>query len=145
MVIEAVRGFNQSLVDGKIEPERFMLNPDNGVVIDYHHDETSASMAQHKNHFQGVLGKKDVDCIFGAVTSLHKIYSEPVDVEWTIKSGKLFLLQVRPVTTVKKISIDEKLWENPDKRPWYRSLTKSFASLKKLQKRIEEEISYNFV
>ncbi len=142
VVIEAVRGLNQSLVDGEVEPERFMLEPDSGAVIGYHSHETSASRLStlHKNYFQGILGKKDVESIFSAVTRLHKIYSGPVDVEWTIRDGKLFLLQVRPVTTVKESAIGENLWESSDKRPWYRSLTKSFSSLKKLQKRIEEEI-----
>ncbi|WP_319371651.1 PEP/pyruvate-binding domain-containing protein [uncultured Ilyobacter sp.] len=129
MVIEAVQGLNQDLVDGRVEPERWMVDPKDGNIKN-----------KYKKDKISLLEKSELTTLYFTLKTLHAEYGLPVDLEWTIKDKKLYLLQVRPVTTLKKATDGDALWKKDDKRPWYRSLTKSFATLKEMQKRIEVEI-----
>ncbi|ADO84026.1 PEP/pyruvate-binding domain-containing protein [Ilyobacter polytropus] len=129
MVIEAVPGLNQDLVDGKIEPERWMLDIENGSIKE-----------RYSNKKTSLLDERELNILYNTLKNLHEEYKFPIDLEWTIKDNKVYLLQVRPITTLTGEGGEEKLWEKEDKRPWYRSLTKSFDTLKDMQRRIEEEI-----
>ena len=132
VVIEAVRGLNQFLVDGKVDPERWILSRENCNVLDYKRGESPYN--------EKILSKRRLNDVFSAIIKINFSYGIPVDIEWTIKNDTLFLLQVRPITTVKDSDKNEKPWTKEDKRPWYKSLTKSFASMQKLRRHIEEEI-----
>ena len=128
MVIEAVPGLNQDLVDGRVEPERWMIDPNDGKIKErYSKNETT------------LMNKEELKNLYLTLKRLHDEYGIPVDLEWTMKDKKLYLLQIRPVTTLSEDEEEENLWEREDKRPWYRSLTKTFATLKEMQKRIEGE------
>jgi pyruvate,water dikinase len=59
-------------------------------------------------------------------------FGAPQDVEWTMRAGRLFLLQSRPVTTAAAPT-------DGDPRAWYLSLHRSFENLKALRRRIEGE------
>lgn len=129
MVIEAVPGLNQDLVDGRVEPERWIIDVETGKIKDRSARDTTT-----------LLDASEIEILYHTLTNLHSEYKFPVDLEWTIKDRKLYLLQVRPITTLADHTGEEKMWEKEDKRPWYRSLTKSFSTLKEMQKRIEVEI-----
>ncbi len=128
-VIEAVAGLNQNLVDGKAEPERWIIDQNSGEVVERYNNEKTT-----------LLNKKELETLYQTLMTLHEEYGTPVDLEWTMMDGELFLLQVRPVTTVPENSDTQKIWEKKDKRPWYRTLTKSFETLKEMRRRIEGEI-----
>ncbi|WP_320047933.1 PEP/pyruvate-binding domain-containing protein [uncultured Ilyobacter sp.] len=130
MVIEAVPGLNQDLVDGKVEPERWMIDIEDGSIKKRYSSSNNTTL----------LKETELKILYSTLKNLHAEYGFPVDLEWTLKDNKLYLLQVRPVTTLTSEDEEEKLWEKEDKRPWYRSLTKSFDTLKEMQRRIEEEI-----
>ncbi|WP_321329880.1 PEP/pyruvate-binding domain-containing protein [uncultured Ilyobacter sp.] len=130
MVIEAVPGLNQDLVDGKVEPERWMIDTEDGSIKERYSSSNSTTL----------LNEKELEILHSTLKSLHAEYGFAVDLEWTLKDNKFYILQVRPVTTLTKEGEEERLWEKEDKRPWYRSLTKSFDTLKEMQRRIEEEI-----
>ncbi|MCB2149451.1 MAG: hypothetical protein KQI81_23425 [Deltaproteobacteria bacterium] len=72
--------------------------------------------------------------------TLERILDRPQDLEWTFRGDSLFLLQSRPVTTVRTGATDVTPWARGDKRPWYLSLKRSFDNLKVLHRRIEDEL-----
>ena len=65
--------------------------------------------------------------------ALERIFKYPVDIEWTIKDDEFILLQLRPISS--PVSHDPK-----DKRPWYLSLTPDKERMKKLCKKVSEEL-----
>jgi pyruvate,water dikinase len=73
-----------------------------------------------------------VEEITETVLDIERLFGYPVDVEWTRTGTELVLLQVRPIT--------HSVADSSDKRPWYRSLTRSFENLKHLRSVIENEI-----
>jgi pyruvate,water dikinase len=62
-----------------------------------------------------------------------EIFGSPQDVEWTIKENSIYILQSRPITTLRGK-------EKDDKRGWYLSLKKSFESLRTMRHTIEDKL-----
>ena len=143
-VIEAVYGLNMGLVDGTVEPDRWILNRETGKIL------SRSSSRREKRMMTTAEGTilealpsqwanmppvtdPEVSEIFALALETENQFKTAQDVEWTIRENRLYLLQSRPITTVRS--------ESPaDKRPWYLSLRRSFENLKILRKKIEDEL-----
>lgn len=131
IIIEAVEGLNQKLVNGETEPCRWIINRRNDEVESVTESIESSSV---------LLDKKKIKLLSVTLKKLEEEFNFPIDLEWTLRSGDLYLLQVRPITTIYTSNSEEKPWEMGDKRPWYRSLTLTFTTLEKMKRYIEEDI-----
>ncbi len=142
-VIEAVYGLNQGLVDGTVQPDRWILDRMSGRVISHtpaprdravvptpHGVGIQALASGNAGH--SPLDHEQVGQVFHLCRKAEELFGQPQDVEWTFRNGTLFGLQSRPISTVSA-------GETEDKRPWYLSLHRSFENLKELQERIEQE------
>ncbi|MBW2514191.1 MAG: hypothetical protein JRE21_06440 [Deltaproteobacteria bacterium] len=143
-IIESVHGLNQGLVDGTVEPDRW--------IIDRHsHKIVSHTAPERKNWImpspEGIqlavlpadksarppLMPQEVDTVFQTALEAEFFFKTPQDVEWTYDTDTLTLLQSRPITTLRS--------DNPqDERGWYLSLHRSFDNLKSLRRKIEKEL-----
>jgi len=132
------------LVDGTVEPDRWILERSEGRIIEYRAakkrqavlpSEDGIRLAPVEPHTQNVppLSKTEVLKVFTLVRQAEDLFKAPQDVEWTIRGEVLFALQSRPITTLSA-------GETEDKRPWYLSLRRSFENLKALRKTIQEEL-----
>ncbi len=142
MVIESVYGFNQGLVDGEIEPDRWIVARENGSVLSFseaNQPRQAILRDEHGLHQQEVVGRQaarpplsneELAAVGNLALELEKYFGGPQDCEWTFSSGKLIVLQSRPVTSL--AGGDQK-----DMRSWYFSLHRSFGNLIKLQQEIE--------
>jgi pyruvate,water dikinase len=163
MIIEAVPGLNEGLVDGKIEPDRWILDRSNGKLISTYHatrdsmlsaDMTGVKMvgATSTSEQAGtneLLTEEQLGAVFKLVRDAENLFGSPQDVEWTFhRDGlqtKLHILQSRPITR-KRNAADEvtgsrvRDGEVSDKRSWYLSLRPNFDKLRLLRKRIEDEL-----
>lgn len=146
-VIEAVHGMNPPLVDGKIAPDRWLLDAGTGEIV--HHaapeareqwqpptgdgaDGQLASLPDALRH-QPPLSPAEVGALWDTGTSVAAIVGMAADIEWTFRGGDLVLLQARPVTTAAEPS-------GGDQRAWYLSLHRSLDNLLALQQRIEQTL-----
>jgi len=143
-VIEAVYGLNSGLVDGTVEPDRWILDRQTGKVLSQrparrekwvrpsvdgvHFEPLPADLCQKPPLTDDEIGR-----IFNHVLNTEEHFGAPQDVEWTFREDNLFILQSRPITTISSGTSE-------DKRPWYLSLRRSFENLKALRKKIEEEL-----
>jgi phosphoenolpyruvate synthase/pyruvate phosphate dikinase len=143
-VIEAVYGLNSGLVDGTVEPDRWILDRQTRKVLSHSpaHREKWVRPSQEGTHLEPLtpdlsgkppLNDDEIGEIFNHVLKSEKHFGAPQDVEWTFRKERLFILQSRPITTISSGSSE-------DKRPWYLSLRRSFENLKVLRKKIEEEL-----
>jgi pyruvate,water dikinase len=143
-VVEAVHGLNQGLVDGAVEPDRWVVDRDFGRILNH---------APARRERWAVAGAGGVELValpaglsgraplaadeVAAVCELalraERHFGRPQDVEWTFAGGRLLLLQSRPVTTRPGA-------DGEDKRAWYLSLHRSFDNLKALRRKVEEEL-----
>ena len=123
-VIEAVFGLNEGLVDGAVEPHRWILDRSSGRILDYR-------SATETDTGESPLAEADVRRVFDLVRRLESIFGSPQDVEWTIKGDALYALQSRPITTTSAN-------EEKDDRQYYFELHRSLDNLKELRRKIEE-------
>jgi len=142
-VIEAVYGLNQALVDGTVEPDRWILKRDTGDVISYHEAKREKILAYTPGGVRlellpSELGGKpplepaEIGEVFGLTRKAETIFGSPQDMEWTYRRNLLFTLQSRPITTGSS--------EPGDTRRWYLTLHRSFENLQGLRRKIEEEL-----
>jgi pyruvate,water dikinase len=144
LVIEAVHGLNKGLVDGIVEPDRWTLDRRTGdVLISYApvRDSwivpTARGTEQHPlpGPKQEVppLDQGQLRTVYAAALQAEELFGIAQDMEWTMDSGRLHVLQTRPITTGRSA-------EGNDHRGWYLSLRRSLDNLKALRTRIEQEI-----
>ncbi len=161
-VIESVYGLNQGLVDGTVEPDRWIVDRGTGEVVSHDaasRDERLVPGAEGVQleplptalSQQPPLTSEEVRTVFDCVQQLEDLFGAPQDVEWTWKgegprtssalgepsaagrASGLVVLQSRPITT-----LDDE--EADDGRRWYLSLRRSFENLQSLREKIENQL-----
>ncbi len=143
-VIESVYGLNQGLVDGAVEPDRWILDRAKRKIVSHtaakreywmipFESGVQLSPLPDTNANQPPLSAKEVRTVFDLAMKAEDFFKNPQDVEWTFKSDALCVLQSRPITT-------KSPQQSEDNRSWYLSLHRSFENLKTLRKKIEEEL-----
>jgi len=142
-VLEAVYGLNQGLVDGTVEPDRWILNRKTGVILSHSPSHRDKALKPAPEGVRLVslpaelksktpLQEGEVREVYGLAMKAESLFGVPQDVEWTYKKDILHTLQARPITTGSATGDDE--------RRWYLSLHRSFDNLKGLRKKIENEL-----
>ena len=143
-VIEAVYGLNQGLVDGTIEPDRWIMDRKTGNLVSFTparreialRPSISGVRTEKLTEYQvshPPLTNEHVSEIYGLSMRLESLFAGPQDSEWTVKDNRIVLLQSRPITVAPSS-------EEPDNRQWYLSLRRSFETLQSLRVRIEQEL-----
>ncbi len=143
-VIEAVYGLNQGLVDGTVEPDRWLLDRETGTILDYRAAPKGEVLLPgaagvrlaglSPEQLQAPpLTEAEVAQVFRLVRRGEELFGAPQDMEWTFAGGQLVALQSRPITTAAR-------GQEGDQRPWYLSLRRSFGNLKALRRKVEGEL-----
>ncbi len=126
-IIEAVPGPCRELVDGLVDPDRWVLDRSTGSLLEWRHGEREA-----KAPVAAVLGDDDLRRLLAMLREVESIVGSPPDVEWTGRGKRLTLLQARPITT---------LGEAPDDpRSWYLTLRPRRGHLANLCRRVAEDL-----
>jgi len=143
-IIESVYGLNQGLVDGRIEPDRWILDREKQTILSHHPVDRSHWLVPSEHGVEMVPLPQDLSQrppisheealnIYRLACQVEALFKAPQDVEWTIRNDAAYLLQSRPITTLPSNTSE-------DNRAWYLSLHRSFENLKALRKTIEEKL-----
>ena len=141
-VVEAVFGLNQGLVDGAVEPDRWVFHrkgesikehytPQREKFMAHQGDDVILTRLPENKSLQAPLSPEEAVAIFQTAMKIEDIFDKPQDVEWTKVGSDFIILQSRPVTARQEGDKD-------DKRGWYLSLQRSEDNLKKLRIKIEQ-------
>ena len=141
-VVEAVHGLNQGLVDGTIDPDRWIIERSSRKILSHTPVQRKHYMIPDRQDIrQAALPQKLADSppltpiqVLEVCTEALKVetaFGDPQDVEWTLAGEALTLLQARPITTRPE--------SGNDQRGWYLSLHKSFDQLIELRHLIENQ------
>jgi pyruvate,water dikinase len=111
--IEAVHGFGEGLVSGHITPDSWTVSKRNGKVIGRSFGGDNNMYIVNGNEGLNVVSKSieqqnslcmeefDIELLAGCAKRLEILEGYPLDIEWVkSKNGKIFFLQVRPLTCV---------------------------------------------
>lgn len=125
LVIEAATGLGEDLVGGAVTPESYVISRSDLEVERYvpgqsrRRESRPAVSAAHEDERD-----RDADGAVLAAPFLHELVrlglqaeeqfnGLPQDVEWAVASGKIWILQSRPITNLPIAPIVDATWESP--------------------------------
>ena len=93
ILIECVKGLGENLVSGSHSAERYLIS-------------TSSYDFNYQNN--ELIDEKLIKEIYEDTLKIKELYKRDVDLEWGIDENKtLYFLQLRPITTTDKVTIEE--------------------------------------
>ncbi|MNQ92637.1 phosphoenolpyruvate synthase [compost metagenome] len=90
-LIEVVEGVGESLVSSQKTPATLRVNKMTDI----------ARIQQiGDDNIEEVVLTRICDLLMPYMHEIEKLYDQPMDVEWAVKNGDVFILQARPITTI---------------------------------------------
>jgi pyruvate,water dikinase len=126
-IIEAVPGPCGDLVDGVVDPDRWIIDRDSGEVVAWRPGEREG-----EDGTTPILQPEDLRNVHQMLQQVETLFQWPPDTEWTGQGERFTLLQARPITTAGS--------EENDERDWYLSLRPGMRRLSALAQRVSEEL-----
>jgi pyruvate,water dikinase len=87
IVISATAGLADKLVSGEADGDHYVIDRSSGVVL--------------TRPDNGVLGETDLHALATLAAKVEDAQGRPQDIEWAFEGDRLFLLQARPITTLR--------------------------------------------
>ena len=124
VIIEACFGLGETLVSGKVTPDRFVIRKNRlklwSRTISKKKLErvVNANGSVNEHAIEGerstspTLDKRKMKLLAGLAIKIETEFDQTQDIEWAISGGKIYLLQSRPITALPP----EKTWE--DRQIW---------------------------
>lgn len=88
IIIELVKGLGDSLVQGAVVPDRYIVCKETLIIKEKH------------VNIDEVIDDSIVKEMARLAVKIEKLYNKPMDIEWALKNGKLYILQARPITAL---------------------------------------------
>ncbi len=120
IVIEAVLGLGETLVSGDVTPDHFVVSKDRLTILSKEvkqqecklirregakWDEANVKvMLAPKEQEKQKISDDDIIALARLGRQLEEHYQFPQDIEWAKENGQIFIVQTRPVTTLKEVS-----------------------------------------
>jgi pyruvate,water dikinase len=119
IVIEACWGLGESLVQGKVEPDRYIVDKTTGDILEKIIGNKKTEMIrdamygitverkvlQDKTDIQ-VLSDYEIVALAAYCKKIEQYYNFPEDIEWATERGKIYIIQTRAVTTLEEIKTE---------------------------------------
>jgi len=114
VVIEGVFGLGEGIVSGAIEPDTFILDKNSGELKEKRigkkkvafikgiEGKTEIKDLDAKKQDEQVFGLNEINELFNLAIKVEKHYNWPQDMEFALENNKIYLVQSRPVTTIKE-------------------------------------------
>jgi len=90
MIIEAVRGLGEVLVQGKVTPDSYVIEKDSLKILDIN---VPAKERQK-------LSEKQIKELAKLCIKIENHYKDPQDIEWAFEKNKFYIVQSRPITAL---------------------------------------------
>jgi pyruvate, water dikinase len=112
-IIEAGYGLGEAIVSNKITPDSYTIDKNSYEIVErYISTQVKRIVFRKKNRCawenvpkklsrQQKLSDKFLLLLTDCINQIEKLYGIPQDIEWALKSNKLFITQSRPITTLK--------------------------------------------
>jgi pyruvate, water dikinase len=116
ILIEASYGLGDAIVSGSISPDQYIIDKEELRIKDvkvnkkewylYRDANTGRTTKRILNEEKAnsqVLTEEEIKRIANLAMHVEKHYNKPQDMEFAIENGNLYLIQTRPITTIKKV------------------------------------------
>jgi len=113
LIIEAGFGLGEAIVSGQITPDSYIVEKQPRRIIDKNVQTQSRGLYRAQNGSnewrdipkeQGekqVLSDDEILKLSETIIKIETHYNFPCDIEWTFENGKFFIVQSRPITTLR--------------------------------------------
>ncbi len=109
-VIEAIYGLGELLVQGIVTPESYTIDSKTGKVITHaEHRQTTKLVFQNGTNTEvkvkqpgPILAKQQLQDLLKQSKRIEQNFKAPQDIEFAFEGEKLYIVQSRPITTLKK-------------------------------------------
>lgn len=135
IVIEAILGLGEALVSGSVNPDIYVIDKEKNTLINKEIKNQSKKMCKTsiKNtwvdiseHYEQKLSDELILELSNIIRNIEKFYGFPVDVEWGIENNKIYILQCRPITTIKKDNIQKNMQMIKNTGEWVYYVSRKF-------------------
>ena len=128
MVIEAIYGLGEYIVAGKVNPDHYEIDKNSFVILKKQISSQKTKLIKKGKSNQEVkvpsslqekqkLTDEEIIKIAILIAEIEKHYYFPQDIEWAVEGDQVYIVQSRPITTLKQIqentSISSPLSEKP--------------------------------
>ncbi len=110
MLVEASWGLGETVVSGKVTPDRYLLDRLTGNLLEQHISQKTV-MLTGDGQSEVPPDKQNAPCLdedrlselAGLARKVEAFYGDARDVEWAWAEGRFWLLQARPITTISAV------------------------------------------
>ena len=137
MQINASYGLGESVVSGSVTADNYIVDKSGGIIsltigtketqIIYADRETKKVEVGKELREKPALSEDEIRALVQAGNAIEKHYGKPMDVEWAIRGGEVYILQARAITTLK---------EN------YDELVMSYIKNSKISKMVKKQMAF---
>ncbi|CAB3289528.1 putative phosphoenolpyruvate synthase [Methanocaldococcus lauensis] len=126
LVIEAAWGLGEGVVSGSVSPDTYIVNKKTLEIIDKYiarkeimfvkdeKGETKIVDVPEDMKEKQVLTDDEIKELAKIGINIENHYKKPMDVEWAYEKGKFYMVQARPITTLKKGKKEKKTVSEED-------------------------------
>ncbi len=126
LVIEAAWGLGEGVVSGSVSPDTYIVNKKTLEIVDKHiarkeimfvkdeKGETKIVNVPEDMKEKQVLTDEEIKELAKIGINIENHYKKPMDVEWAYEKGKFYMVQARPITTLKKGKKEKKTVSEED-------------------------------
>lgn len=112
--INAAYGLGEAVVSGIVSPDEYICTKEGTVIkqvtgskeveiiYDAENGGTQKVSVDESRRKQSVLNKEQIAALVKEGVRIEKHYGHPMDIEWAVKSGRIYILQARSITTLKE-------------------------------------------
>lgn len=135
MLISAGYGLGESIVSGQITPDTFILSKSGNVKEQFlgskeirillSENGTVLEEVPMKKRQEFCLGNREFQQLTDLAKAVEQHYGCPMDTEWALSQGKIYMLQARPITTALSdseatdiLGPDDPIIFQGEKAPW---------------------------
>jgi len=121
IMIEAGFGLGEAVVSGAINPDQYIVDKNNlenvkkevheqewGFFLDMHLAKTVKKKIPESKRKEQVLNEFEIKNLAEITKSIEEHYGVPQDIEFAVENSKLYVVQSRPITTLKKKTFETK-------------------------------------
>jgi len=113
MIIEAGLGLAEAVVSGQVTPDSYVVRKSDRTIVDTNVAEQLRGLYRKtggQNEWRAidaatastqVLSEEHILRLADIVCGIEKHYGFPVDVEWAMENGEIYIVQSRPITTLR--------------------------------------------
>jgi len=113
IIIEAVWGLGEMIVQGSVVPDKYVVQKETFLILSKEISEQRIQLIKVGNETKETvipkskvnlqkLEDKEIIGLAKYAERLHQHYYFPQDIEWAREKGKLYIVQTRPVTTLRQ-------------------------------------------